>query len=935
MAKSGKRKNAGVGIDFKRAKHKVGRKLPAAANATDTTIKSATISLGQQSMAVDRAGQAVTARNLTLKETLAQCSHYSEKVRRDALEGLAQLAHADARAFRRGASAVVDAVAARLGDAEASVRAALLCTLREAVLPALGGDALAPFLPRLMAAQAAALTHLGGAVRADALRSLQALAEAAPAALGPAHLPGILRHFCALLSRSARGRTLQAGSLTSLGETLACLEMLLGRVAAASGDGTEPEAPGPAVTTSPRCRWAPRVPDVAATAWGSLADTTPIATTTAASGRQGPHRKARGEAVELLSHLLAAWSECGADSLAADPAELPARCLGSICRCLSLVLDVWGLGLAYVRPAVDGGVATTMARRGARHSPPTPADLILRRLAPALPVPRPGVAMGAGTLAALVDLNVAGAVLLARFLAAAFADSRGAGPAGHEAWSARLLAWIAGVLEADAAVGPSPKKEGSTGPTLAPGAYAAVLRGVAQALPLLPPPNRRRLVRAALALAGRSPPDSAAFAAVAAVWGPLLAAPARSFYVPLKDGHPVVDLDDALAWLQTLPRALWTLGSAHQQRSAQLLRQLLDSARCSLPGGRLARALAALQPQLLVLWGSVAPGKAGRGGPRLRVGPLAALGAEAQAVAADTLAHLAAPTPLLLRTAAWVAVAEAYPVDTAERLVSNVQRLLTGDEGGPGEASASNSSLLVDRLVVPLLTWQAEAGVSPSADARRREAVLTAACAALVQAPGAARLLCTGEALGRIVQLGAHGATAAHGLLRALLAAQRARPGSLAEEACVAAPALVLGPLLATSGEGSVDGDTSDAGESESDDAMRWAMTSAVECAAIVPSALSALIHGCGGKSKGRATRAGGEPAAPPTQLLHRLRLLHLLLEDGGLAEGLLALSTDLQTCLEAVAEETAALHEADPSAGSAREWLARCRARADILLGR
>lgn len=73
MAKSGKRKNAGVGIDFKRAKHKVGRKLPAAANATDTTIKSATISLGQQSMAVDRAGQAVTARNLTLKVRRRRC----------------------------------------------------------------------------------------------------------------------------------------------------------------------------------------------------------------------------------------------------------------------------------------------------------------------------------------------------------------------------------------------------------------------------------------------------------------------------------------------------------------------------------------------------------------------------------------------------------------------------------------------------------------------------------------------------------------------------------------------------------------------------------------------------------------------------------------------------------------------------------------------
>lgn len=67
MPKSHKRKNAGVGIDFKRAKHKVGRKLPAARNATDTTIKSGTLTLTQQSLAADRTGQAVTERNLTLK----------------------------------------------------------------------------------------------------------------------------------------------------------------------------------------------------------------------------------------------------------------------------------------------------------------------------------------------------------------------------------------------------------------------------------------------------------------------------------------------------------------------------------------------------------------------------------------------------------------------------------------------------------------------------------------------------------------------------------------------------------------------------------------------------------------------------------------------------------------------------------------------------
>jgi pre-rRNA-processing protein IPI1 len=63
----GTKKNAGVGVDFKRAKHRVGKKLPRAQNATDTSFKSRTLSLAEQSVAADKEGQAVTGRNLTLK----------------------------------------------------------------------------------------------------------------------------------------------------------------------------------------------------------------------------------------------------------------------------------------------------------------------------------------------------------------------------------------------------------------------------------------------------------------------------------------------------------------------------------------------------------------------------------------------------------------------------------------------------------------------------------------------------------------------------------------------------------------------------------------------------------------------------------------------------------------------------------------------------
>ena len=68
MGKPGKRKrNPGVGIDFKRAKHKVGKKLPQARNATDPSFKAGSIVLGTQSLAVDREGLAVSSHSLTVQ----------------------------------------------------------------------------------------------------------------------------------------------------------------------------------------------------------------------------------------------------------------------------------------------------------------------------------------------------------------------------------------------------------------------------------------------------------------------------------------------------------------------------------------------------------------------------------------------------------------------------------------------------------------------------------------------------------------------------------------------------------------------------------------------------------------------------------------------------------------------------------------------------
>ena len=62
-----KTRNPGVGVDFKRVKHKVGKKLPRAKNETDTDFTSRSISLPSQGVREDRSGIAVNFQNLTLK----------------------------------------------------------------------------------------------------------------------------------------------------------------------------------------------------------------------------------------------------------------------------------------------------------------------------------------------------------------------------------------------------------------------------------------------------------------------------------------------------------------------------------------------------------------------------------------------------------------------------------------------------------------------------------------------------------------------------------------------------------------------------------------------------------------------------------------------------------------------------------------------------
>ncbi|KAK9808862.1 hypothetical protein WJX72_005380 [[Myrmecia] bisecta] len=229
--KGTKRKNAGVGVDFRRVKHKVGKKLAPAQNATDTNFKARSITLPGQSVTEDKQGAAVNQRNLTLKELLGQVGHYSEKVRKEALLGLVDLLKKHPKELKRHTGPVLEKLAERITDVDKAVREALRGLLAGAVLPLLAGGAIVPFLPLLVAHVSSAMTHLANDVRADALGFLEVLMMAAPQQLSSTFLTPALQHYADLLSSASRGRSVSARSLASLLKVVTSLRSFLGECA--------------------------------------------------------------------------------------------------------------------------------------------------------------------------------------------------------------------------------------------------------------------------------------------------------------------------------------------------------------------------------------------------------------------------------------------------------------------------------------------------------------------------------------------------------------------------------------------------------------------------------------------------------------------------------------------------------------------------------
>lgn len=328
MPKGFKRKNAGVGVDFKRVKHKVGKKLVKAQNETDTTVVSKSITLPEQSIAVDKGGAAVTHRNLSLKDLLSQCSHHNDRVRCEALKGLIELLKANPKEAQVSALHLLTTVATRFADHDESCRAAVKQLLQGALLPALGRNALAPFFPVLLAHVNAALTHLAFPIRMDAMACLEVLMDYRPASIEPEEFTVVLEHFISSLSRKSRGGgvSLKTGSLQSLltiiTKLYAFLNKAFPKAKAPNHDGhTTHNAVGLPLGAR-RCGWA--------------------TTSTVRIHNGGQHTIATAS-VNLFRVLCEeCWAECTPDSFNTAPEEDSALCAAGIVQSCLLLVDRFG-----------------------------------------------------------------------------------------------------------------------------------------------------------------------------------------------------------------------------------------------------------------------------------------------------------------------------------------------------------------------------------------------------------------------------------------------------------------------------------------------------------------------------------------------------------------------------------------------------------------
>jgi len=203
MAGSTKKRKATS--DFKRIKAKVGKKALKPANVTDTSFKSASVSVKNQAVDFSSHDQKLLSeRGKSIQDLTTQLNHPAAAVRTSAIRGLSNVVDSHSEYLKAHLSVLLPAVAKCCVDEDEDVRQLGLSVLRN-ILTAEDEQVLRPFLALLIAYVASALNSLDKSTRLDGGRAVNILSTTLPSLMG-SQAETLLPAFVGLLADYSRQR---------------------------------------------------------------------------------------------------------------------------------------------------------------------------------------------------------------------------------------------------------------------------------------------------------------------------------------------------------------------------------------------------------------------------------------------------------------------------------------------------------------------------------------------------------------------------------------------------------------------------------------------------------------------------------------------------------------------------------------------------------
>ncbi|CAN8267881.1 unnamed protein product [Cochlearia groenlandica] len=174
------KKQQNKGIDFKKIKRKLGRKLPPPKNATNTEIISKAIIIPEQSVASQKNGFSTSKKGLTLDELLCKTSHPNAKVRKNALDGIIDLFTNHPKELQTHKYGTIDKLKARISDDDNQVRDAFYKLFKTQIFPYCNEDNKGLMVSLLMPSIFVAMANSSIDVRLLAFGFLQLVVEYHP-----------------------------------------------------------------------------------------------------------------------------------------------------------------------------------------------------------------------------------------------------------------------------------------------------------------------------------------------------------------------------------------------------------------------------------------------------------------------------------------------------------------------------------------------------------------------------------------------------------------------------------------------------------------------------------------------------------------------------------------------------------------------------------